>query len=273
MAGNKVIAIDIGGTLLRVGLVKNNKIIKYIKKRTPKEKKLFIKELTSSISVLIDKDVKGIGIACAGPLKDGIIKNPPNLPLKNFNLKKFLEKKFKKRVEIENDAGCIALAEVNFGCKKKNFIILTLGTGIGGGIIINKKLYKGQEYAGEIGHIIIDNGKYFEELAASKKIRTLTKKYFSKSLLINDLLKINNPKSTKILQEVSMYLGQGIASIINIFDPEIVILSGGIKETGSRFLNMIKKQTKKYTILPKTTIISWTKLNHPGILGASLLLK
>ena len=77
----------------------------------------------------------------------------------------------------------------------------------------------------------------------------------------------------EILEQTSLYLGQGIASLINIFDPEIVILSGGIKETGQVFLNMIKKQVKKYVALPKTTPIEWTKLKHPGILGAGLLMR
>lgn len=150
---------------------------------------------------------------------------------------------------------------------------MTLGTGIGGGIIINGKLYKGEGYAGELGHIILDRGIDFENLAGGKRLKKLTKKEFGKELLVNDLIKIQNKdsKARKILNEISMYLGQGIASLINIFDPEVVILSGGVKETGPVFLNMIKKQAKKYTILPKTTEIKWTSLKHPGILGASLL--
>ena len=70
-----------------------------------------------------------------------------------------------------------------------------------------------------------------------------------------------------------MHMGQGIGSLINVFDPEIVILAGGVRETGSVFLNMIKKEAKKYSVLPRTTPIQWSKLNHPGTLGASLLIK
>ena len=272
MAGSKI-GVDLGGTFLRVGLIKNNKIQKYIKKRTPKTKNQLIKELVSCIQSLDSKQVKGIGVASPGPLKGGVIKNPPNLPLRNFNLKAYLQKKFKKKVEIENDANCVALAEAKLGYKKKNMIILTLGTGIGGGIVINNELYTGQGYAGELGHIILDNGLYFEDLASGKKLRKFTQKYFKKDLLVKDLFKIKDKQARKILQEISMYLGQGIASLINIFDPEIVILSGGIRECGPIFLNMIKKDIKKYTLLPKITPITWSKLNHPGTLGASLLIK
>ena len=107
---DKKIVIDLGGTNLRVGVMRKNKILKYVKTKTPKNKKDLLDEMINSISMFFDKDIKGIGVASPGPLENGIIKNTPNVPLKNFNLKKFLEKNFKTRVEIENDANCVALA-------------------------------------------------------------------------------------------------------------------------------------------------------------------
>jgi len=123
MEGNKVIAVDLGGTNLRTAIVKNNKILKYEKKTTPKNQTDLIKELIESINNLMTKDIKGIGVASPGPLENGIIKNPPNISLQNYNLKKALRGKFKVKVEIENDANCVALAESKFGCKKNNFFI------------------------------------------------------------------------------------------------------------------------------------------------------
>jgi len=171
---------------------------------------------------------------------------------------------------VENDANCSALAEAKFGCKKKNFLLLTLGTGIGGGIILNGELYKGRGYAGELGHIILDHGKDFEELAASKRLEEVTMKEFGKPMLFYELMKMKNPKAKKILDEFTKYYGQGIASIIHCFDPEAIILAGGIKETGEGFLRMIRKHAKEYFHLPKKTPIIWSKLKHPGIMGASL---
>jgi glucokinase len=268
----KVIAVDLGGTNLRVSLVENNKILKYIKEKTPKNKGELISLLFKKIEFLMDKDVKGIGVASAGPLIDGVIKNPPNLPLKNYDLKAALEKRFNKRVEICNDAHCVALAEAKLGVRKKNFIILTLGTGVGGGIIINGELYEGQGFGGEVGHMILDNGKDFESLVGWKNIKELTKKAFGKELWIKDLINIKSKKSKEILNKLTIYLGQGIGSLINVFDPEIVVLAGGVRETGTFFLNMIKKQAEKYSSLPKKTSIQWSKLDHPGTLGASLLI-
>ena len=80
-------------------------------------------------------------------------------------------------------------------------------------------------------------------------------------------------KYWKKLDRVAMYLGQGIASLINVFDPEVVILMGGAREAGQPFLNMIKKHVKNYVVLPTIPEIKWSKLEHPGILGASLLVR
>jgi len=253
---SKIIAVDLGGTNLRVALLEGNKILKYIKKKTPKNQNKLLLEMCDSISRLITKDVKAIGVGSPGPLKNGIILNPPNLPFRNFNLKKFLQDKFKKRIVIENDAKCVAIAESKLGCKKKNFIILTLGTGIGGGIIINSQLYKGNGNAGEIGHIILDDGKDFETL------------WKEKGRQIKELFENNDKKK---LERVAMYLGQGIGSLINIFDPEIIIIAGGVRENGEKFLKIIRKHVKKYQIIQRNVEIKFSKLEHPGILGAGLL--
>ncbi len=269
--GGKIIAVDLGGTNLRVSIVKNNKILKYVKKKTPENKEEIIEVLTETVKSLMSSDVKGIGVASPGPLKNGVIKETPNLNLRNFDLKGYLQKKFRVRVEIENDANCVAVAESKLGCKKKNFFILTLGTGIGGGVIINGKLYTGGEgYGGELGHIILDNGKNFEYLW--QKTRKDCKKAFGKELMIKELLLMKSKKAKNILNQSSEYLGMGIASLINVFDPEVVILSGGMRDTGNLFLVDIKNYVKKYLLIPSKAKIKWTGLNHPGSLGAALLI-
>lgn len=269
MPKKKVIAVDLGGTNLRVAVVENNKMKSYIKKNTPKDQDSLIFELEDAISKLITKDIKAIGVGSPGPLENGIIRNPPNIPLHNYNLKKRLEDKFHRKVVIENDAHCAALSELYLGCKKKNFIMITLGTGVGGGIIINSKLYLGQGYGGEIGHIIIDNDKYFETVWQG--LRNKMRKDFGESIVVKDLIKMKSQESNMMLEEITSCLGKGIASIINIFDPEVVVLAGGIKETGDFLLNKIRKETKKRVILPRETPIIWSKIEHPGVLGASLL--
>jgi len=266
----KRIGVDLGGTHLRVGIVENGKVLKYIKKSTPKTKDGLLDELTKSISECMSDDVEGIGISSPGPLKDGVLHNTPNLPFKVFNLKKFVQDKFKKRVEVENDVHCIAIAELNAGVKKKNFLVMALGTGIGGGIVIDGKLYEGQGYAGEMGHIVVDGGEFLETIwQRSLKER---KKLFGEKFLIKDLYASKNPKAREFLSELFICLGQAVGSYINVFDPEVFVLMGGPRDSGERFVKSIVKEAKKYVIIPKMPKVQWSKIPHPGILGASLLL-
>lgn len=276
--GIGVIVADVGGTYLRFAYVENGKILKYLKKDIPKQKDKILKELVEGIKNYMNKNIRGIGISYAGVIRKGVIEKSPNLPIKNFNLKKYLQAKFKKIVEIENDANCVALAEAKFGVKKKNFFILTLGTGIGGGIIIDKKLYKGRDSGGELGHIILDQGKDFEYFAGTNAIKRLIKKYYKvKSVdksLIKKILHENTSKSSKIRDGIADYIGQGIASLTQVLDPEVVVLGGGLRNLGKPFLNQIKKKAKKHSssLVLKNPEIKWSVLKHPELIGAGLLI-
>jgi len=124
---------------------------------------------------------------------------------------------------------------------------------------------------GELGHLIVNKEKNLEYWASSKAIKRLTKKEFKKEFSIIQLFENKSKKADKIKEEIANYLGQGIASLINIFDPEIIILSGGMKIGGPSFLNKIKKYTKKYLFIPRDIDIRWSKFKEPGIIGASLM--
>ncbi len=271
MMRKKVIAFDIGGTNIRCGLIQGRKILKLIRRDTPKTQKAFLNSIVEMGLSFIDNDVIGIGVGFPSPVKDGVVKNPPNIDIKNFNLKKYLEKKFRKRVVIANDVDCAALAELKIGIKKKNFFMIALGTGIGGGIVIDGKLYHGGSgYGSELGHILI-RGRDFESLwkGTKKKIE----KEFGKGVLVRDLCKMRNKKAREILEEASDYLGEGIASVISVLDSKVVVLGGGVKDSGKVFLKMVNKAVWKNSFLPKKVKVIFGKLNEPGILGASFLLE
>lgn len=269
MAGDKVVAVDLGGTNLRVALVDGENILKYVKVATPKTKNELNAALLEAISRVIVPGVKGIGIGSPGPLKQGVILNPPNLPWKNFNLQQFLEKKFKTRVVVENDAACVALAEAHFGVRKKDFVILTLGTGVGGGIIIDGKLYRGRGNAGELGHMILDRGKDLETYW--QNYRAMSQRFFKCVLTVKELCELRDKRAKHILSFVTTHLAQGIANIVNAFDPEVVVLMGGARESGTTFLRLLQKDVRRFSIIKEKTPIVWSKLKHPGLLGASLL--
>ncbi len=263
---SEVAVVDLGGTHLRTARVKNKRISDFTRKETSQNKDELLKDMVEGIGKCVNKNTRKIGVSCAGVIENGIVKISPNLPFNNFNLKKYLEKKFNKKVVIENDANCFALAEAKYGVKKKNFFILTLGTGIGGGIIIDGKLYKGRGSGGELGHIILNNKKDFEYLASSNALKRMIGKESVKDFILD-----KSSKTAKIKKELADYVGQGIASLVSVFDPEIVVLGGGMRRLGSGFLKDVRNNTKKYNFLPKTPEIKWSTLENPGLLGASLL--
>ena len=157
-----IIGVDLGGTNIEAGLITSKgKIIKKYETKTEAKKgaKTVINNIISAIKHVQQGKISGIGIGSPGPLnyKTGTITNPVNLPFKNTPLRKIIQNKFKTNTFLDNDANCFALAEAVFGQGKKyeNVIGITLGTGLGGGIVINKKIYHGRNNAAELGHITI----------------------------------------------------------------------------------------------------------------------
>lgn len=266
----KVLAFDIGGTSIRCAVVRGRKILKMIREKTPKTRKSFLEKISEMGNSLMEKDIVGVGVGFPAPVKDGVVKNPPNIRLKNFDLKKYLEKEFGKRVEIANDVDCVALAELKFGVRRKNFFVIALGTGIGGGVVIDGELYSGGSgYGSELGHILID-GKDFESLWKETKKRI--KEEFGKGVLVRDLVKMRNKKAQDILKEAAGYLGEGIASVVSVLDSEIVVLGGGVRDSGNKFLKMVDKEVKRKSFLPTKIRIVFGKVEEGGVIGASLLL-
>ena len=151
-----IIGVDLGGTNIKTGLVSSyGKIIKKYEAKTQANKgtKKVISNIIKTIDEVKSEKVFGIGIGSPGPFdyKNGIITKPGNLPFRNVPLKKIIQTKFKIKTFLDNDANCFALAEAIFGQGKKyeNVVGITLGTGIGGGIVINKKIFHGRNNAAD----------------------------------------------------------------------------------------------------------------------------
>ncbi len=162
------IGVDLGGSSIKIGIVsETGKLINKISVKTEAEKgpKSVIEKIVHGIYDLTEKSkykISGIGIGCPGVVTPGkgIVEKPPNLPgWDKVNIGKIISKEFKRQVFVDNDANAAAIGELTFGSGKKykSFIMITLGTGVGGGIVIDKKIYHGDfGAAGEIGHISID---------------------------------------------------------------------------------------------------------------------
>ncbi|MFH1509777.1 MAG: ROK family protein [Candidatus Nealsonbacteria bacterium] len=291
---NYIIGIDIGGTRTAVLFLKNRKVIKRKMIATPKDKITMIRELKRAIEEIIlpiDKSkVRGIGIAVAGSVdsQKGIILVSPNLLwLKNLALARILEQKLGIPVKMDNDANCFALAEATLGAGKgvKNLVGITLGTGVGGCIILDGKIYHGAHgLAGEIGHIIvIENGRKCAcglrgclEQYASSQYMLWKAKDLSSTEEIAKRARMGNKKFLKIYAEVGYYLGIGLVDIINAWDPEMIIIGGGLIHGWQWILPSIKKEIKK-DFFPSARMVKIKKAelggDYAGSIGAALLFK
>ncbi len=266
------IAVVVGGTNTACALFKENKIVKKTERRTEvaSEEKLieFIVKLIEEMKG--DKKIKKIGVGIPGPIdqKRGVVLNPPNIPVRNFPLKRFLEKKFGVKVTIENDANCSALGIVKKR-KVKDFVLLTLGTGVGGAIVVNGKLYRGMGNAGELGHITIEPNGYkctcgnrgcLEEYVSARGFERLAKKYLGKKLSPREIMELalkGNKKAKKIYEEVGRYLGIGLATISNILNPGVIFLTGKISLSGPLLLRPAIKEMKRRVIVipPRISVV------------------
>jgi glucokinase len=298
MKKTHVVGVDIGGTNIRIGLMDlrgNLKKVSNIPTQKEKGAKDVLRRLFLSIDILTKNNsvkIKGIGIGCPGPLDDkkGIIISPPNLPdWHGLKLKKIVEKKYKCKVAVENDANCAAMGEFAKGAGKpyNNIVLLTLGTGVGSGVVIDKKLLRGGGFAAELGHVSLNPkgpkcgcGKkgcleaYSSATAMIKKGKRVFRNKEVTAKFLFDEAKKGNKKAKHIVDEAMFYLTVAIGNYANAFNPEAIILSGGIIKAGSYLFSNIKKQLKDQAlavVLKDLKIIPAKLGQDAGIIGAGWL--
>ena len=282
-----ILAIDIGGTMIKYGLVSSDgEILSTDKIETEAEKGL--ENILNKIDNIFKRYKKNnpVGIAVSGTgqingMIGKVIGGNPIIP--NWigtNLVKILEEKYNLPAVLENDVNCVALGEKWIGAGKdlSNFICLTIGTGIGGGIILNNQLFRGENFvAGEFGHILIKKGE-FEQFASTTALIRLVKERTGKTLNgkeIFDLEKKEIVEYQEVISEWIENLTDGLSSIVYCFNPANIILGGGVIGQGEALINRIKNSLfKKIGLQFKEKLnISQAKLgNNAGMIGASYLL-
>jgi len=314
LASNKFsVGVDLGGTSIKFGLVsQDGKIQKKMVLPTFADKgpAAVTKQIKKGVTALLknnSKKIQGIGIGAPGTvkLKKGTVEYPPNFPnWGRVHLGKNLEKLLKKNVYVENDANAAAIGELIFGIGKKtdSFIMVTLGTGVGGGIVFERKLFRGETGgAGEIGHVTIDiNGKHCncgsygcveayignnymisdaEKLLADHKESGIQK-------ILNDDMELLTPKviydaanagdefSINFIKQLGTKLGYGLVSAINILDIATVVVGGGVAGFDEFLFIPLEAAIKERVLKPlKNRIkVKHSKLkNEAGIKGAAAL--
>jgi glucokinase len=259
------IGIDIGGTNTKLALVdRDGNLSHYSSFPTEGQNPSadFIHRVSLKIKELIEisgsESITGIGIGApnAKPL-EGAIVNPPNLSWKRFDLVKDLQTVFPNLViKLENDANVAAYGEAEFGLGEEanNFIVVTLGTGIGTGIFTNGQLMAGSDHTGaEGGHItIIPDGRlcncggkgHFEAYASVTGIKNTAREVLGKDYLFRDLVQMldnHEQPAIEIFNQTIYYLSLGLSSMATLFLPDRIILTGGVSAVMERFLPDIQK--------------------------------
>lgn len=293
------IGIDLGGTYIKSAIIDSKgKIIKQYKTESYSSisPQKVIKQIEKCITELkkgFSRKILGIGIGAPGIVTGGIVKYPPNFKSwKEVNLKRHFEKKFKLETEVDNDANCAGLAELKFGYgrKHKSFIFLTLGTGIGGAIVTDGSLYRGEQNgAGEFGMMSINfNGPYCRGGNYGAVEAYLGRNYFleneksqvkllGKKIDIDDIQKLagkNNKTARELFKKYGFYLGVGLANYFNLMDVRTAILGGGISNAYKYFITECIKTIKERsikTIRNKFKVLKSNINNNAGVLGAAAL--
>jgi glucokinase len=253
--------------------------------------------------------VGGIGICAPGPLnpRTGVVINPPNLPgWHNVHLAQMIEKEFALPAKVENDANAAGLAEALFGAAVayRDVFFVTVSTGIGTGIIINKKIYHGKNgVAAEGGHVSIDYRSPYrcgcgtlgciEALAAGPAIarrarvlleqehtrpsllREMTRGHLSQitPMLIEKAAREGDRVAREIIDDTGFYLGVWLAGMLTLLDPEAVVIGGGVARIGKPLFNKIRETIPRYTInrsfAVKTPLLAAKLQKNVGVYGAA----
>ena len=272
------IGIDIGGTTIKLGLVANGQILEKNSFNVDnfKIRDELLDQLMASIGSFDLKNVQGIGIGVPGIIdsEKGFIYDLQNLPMwYELPLADILSIEFSLPVKINNDSGCHALGHARYGQGRlyKNFVALTLGTGLGMGIIINGKLYSGlMAGAGEIGMMAYDNG-IVEEYAASA---FFYRNYGQSAKALNEQAQQGEEMALEAFTVYGAHLGNALKMVMSMYAPEAIILGGSIAKAYPFFWQSMKKAMRdfEYAVQLEHTRIIATQHQDMGIVGAAALI-
>ena len=310
------IGVDLGGTNIAVGLV-DEQLNLVLKKSVPTGAHRPAEEIVADIAMLCralceDKGIALGEIACVGIATPGIANHDTgvveyscNLPFRKFPIAELLKKELGvSTVKIENDANAAAWGEAVAGAAKgtKNSVMITLGTGVGGGIIIDNKVFSGFNYAGgELGHIVIQvdgapcgcgrkgcweayssatalirmTKEKIEECRASGRATIMADQPKVTGRTACDAMRAGDEAAKEVYDTYVKYLASGLATIINIFQPEVISLGGGVSGEGQSLIDallpIVRKEQYGGGVVPMTELRIATLGNDAGIIGAAML--
>lgn len=311
MEVKKYIGIDIGGTFIKGMIIDGlGKIIVEDSISTPRGNDELIHDLNELIEKMITNakmaknDFVGVGIGCPGIIdsENGVVVFSGNLGMNNFPLIKKAEKTIKLPVRITNDANAAALGESRFGAGKayRNSVLVTLGTGVGSGIVIDNKLYEGGSSAGaELGHMVIKEGglhctcgrfgcfeAYSSATALRKRTLEVMKEHPDSKMWDTYSLesvcgktafdyKDKDPYAREVVDWYLLHLGTGVTNIANIFRPDVIMIGGGVSNQRENLTGPVQEHVDRCLIggnkYAPVKVITASLGDRAGVIGAAAL--
>lgn len=303
MSEKFIIGIDLGGTNLKIALIDRGFKIRHhavLNTQACGNKNSLIETIVKSVDKIIflnklsKRDISGIGLGLPGPVdaRKGVVHFFPNIPgWKSVQLKDILEAKTGIKVLLDNDAKLMALAEFTLGAAKgsSSAMCVTLGTGVGGGLIIDGKVYRGvSNAAGEIGHMPINlNGpvcscggkacleKYIGNSVILKEARRSFRRDISLEEL-SSLAKKGNARARAIWSRVGECLGVALTQVVNLLNPDCIVIGGGVANAGEVLFSRVRQTIKIRSMSVQSGQVRIKKAvlgSDAGVIGAAILVK
>jgi glucokinase len=309
MDGPRVIAIDLGGTKLLAGVLDEEGVVvkRTVRPTQVESQKQLLDELDSAIAELLEEDVRAIGVGLPSTIdqRRGRAVSSVNIPLAGIDFRDHLTSRFGLPAAVENDANAAALAEHRLGAGRgtQHMIMLTLGTGIGGGLILDGKLYRGAiGAAGELGHLTLEldgppcqgtcpgrghlealaSGTATDKLAVERAAehpegdlgRAAAEGRAVDARVAVDLAAEGPGDARELLERVGFVIGTAIASYVNIFNPEVVVVGGGFARAGDLLFQPARKVVSERALPPGRDLVRIVPAllgPEAGLIGAGLV--
>jgi glucokinase len=284
VAEERAIGVDVGGTKIAAGVIDPHGVIeRRVERPTPTASQ---KELLATLDGIVD-DLLGDGVAALGfglcstiDQRTGRVVSSAHIPLADLDFRDRMHERFSLPVAIDNDGNAAAIAEWRIGAGRgaRDMIMLTFGTGIGGGLILDGKPYRGSVGAGaELGHMVLQYGGepcggacsghgHFEQLASGGAADRAAEEILGADMTGRELVgaaREGKPEAVEAILEIGRRIGAGIGSLVNIFNPELVVLGGGFSQARDLFLGPALETMAQEALAPGRDLVRVV----PALLG------
>jgi glucokinase len=291
LSDSSVIGVDVGGTKILTGVVaRDGTVVRRRERQTPLESQdAVLAGIDEAIEELLDDSVVALGFGIPSRIdhRTGRVEGSVNIPLGELDFRRRMADRFRLPVGIENDGNAATYAEFRAGAGRdsETMVMLTLGTGCGGGVVVDRKLFRGWA---EFGHIVIEfdgvpcqgtcTGRgHLEPYVTGTAATKLAQAEFGPAVDAHRLVRLateGERRAIEILEGMGRRLGAGIGSLVNIFDPDLVVIGGGFAAAGDFLLKPAAEVMRREALAPdggRVRIVRAQLGTAAGLIGAGLV--